>query len=68
MTLLCEGALPWLLEMAQWKSYGHANAPFHILGRVAGLPEAEIDKVWDCADCSSVFAAADKLRSAANGN
>jgi hypothetical protein len=46
MTLLREGALASLLEMAQWKSDGHANAPFHILGRVAGLPETEIDKAW----------------------
>jgi hypothetical protein len=68
MTLLREGALPSLLEMAQWKSYGPAGAPFHILGRDAGVPEAEIDKGWDRRDRSSVFAAADKSGSATNGN
>jgi len=63
MTLLRQRALPSLVEMAHWKSDGHANAPFYILGRVAGLPEAEIDKAWDSGDRSVVFLAADKLQS-----
>jgi hypothetical protein len=35
-------ALPSLLEMARWKSQGHAFAPLIILGRIAGIPDGEI--------------------------
>jgi hypothetical protein len=64
MTLLRERALPSLLEMAHWKFDGHANDAFYILGRVAGLPETEIDKAWDNGDRSAVFLAANKLQDA----
>ena len=37
-----ERALPSLLEMARWKHLPHALPAFILLGRVAGLPEAEI--------------------------
>jgi hypothetical protein len=39
-------ALPSLIEMARWKSSGHAQASFVLLGRVAGLPENEINAAW----------------------
>ncbi|MEO5958893.1 MAG: HEAT repeat domain-containing protein [Opitutaceae bacterium] len=35
-------ALPALLEMAQWKSRGHALPSFVILGRIAGVGDAAI--------------------------
>ena len=35
-------ALPPLIEMAQWKAMGHATAPLVILGRIAGMPDADI--------------------------
>lgn len=35
-------ALPSLIEMAQWKTMGHATAPLVILGRIAGMPDADI--------------------------
>jgi hypothetical protein len=38
-----EQAFPSLVEMARWKSMGHANGPFRLLGRVAGLSEQEIN-------------------------
>jgi len=44
---LRQKALPSLVEMARWKSSGHANAPFFLLGRVAGLPEDEITAAWE---------------------
>lgn len=37
-----EAARPALLEMAHWKSLGHAFAALVILGRMRGLPEEEI--------------------------
>jgi hypothetical protein len=40
-------ALPSLIEMARWKSFGHAYPPFAILGRVENLSEDEIQKYWD---------------------
>jgi len=43
-------ALPSLIEMARWKSSGHAYASFFLLGRVAGLPEDEITAAWERGD------------------
>ena len=40
-------ALPSLFEMAQWQSPGHAFAYRAILGRVAGLDEAQIEKLTE---------------------
>ena len=40
-------ALPSLVEMARWKTAGHAQAAFFILGRLAGLSEEEIKSAWD---------------------
>jgi hypothetical protein len=46
LSRLCEEALPALTEMARWKSAGHACASFFILGRMAGLPEKDIESAW----------------------
>jgi hypothetical protein len=32
--------------MARWKTLDHALPAFLLLGRVAGLPEAEIQSAW----------------------
>ena len=42
---LAETSLPELVEMAAWNSSGHASFSMRILGRVAGLPEAELDEL-----------------------
>ena len=39
---LRDHALPALVEMARWKSAGHAEPAFRILGRIGGLSEKEI--------------------------
>ncbi len=44
---LRERALPLLIEMARWKSPGHALFPFFLLGRIGNLSEEEIQKDWD---------------------
>jgi hypothetical protein len=57
-------ALPALMEMAQWKSHGHAFASYFLLGRVAGLPEKQIESAWERNDLEFVMAPARKLMSA----
>jgi hypothetical protein len=54
-------ALPSLIEMARWKTPGHARAPFVLLGRVAGFPEKEINAAWEHGDHASFIEAATKL-------
>ena len=39
-------ALESLVDMSRWKSPGHAEYPFFILGRVGNIPEDEIQKAW----------------------
>jgi len=53
-------ALPSLIEMASWKSSGHAYASFLLLGRVAGLPEDEITAAWERGDRASFIETAIK--------
>src|SRR5262249_10788291 len=50
---LRQKALPSLIEMARWKSSGHAYASFTLLGRVVGLPEDEITAAWERGDRAS---------------
>jgi hypothetical protein len=50
LTELRAEALPSLIEMARWKSPGHANSSFIILGRVGGISEDEIQRDWDTAN------------------
>jgi hypothetical protein len=57
---LRQKALPSLIEMARWKSSGHAYAPFFLLGRVAGFPEDEITEAWERGDRASFIESAAK--------
>ena len=43
---LCERSLPALAEMSRWKAAGHAVSAFFIMGRLAGLPEEDIEGAW----------------------
>jgi hypothetical protein len=54
-------ALPSLIEMARWKTPGHAKAAFVLLGRVAGFPENEINAAWERGDHAAFIEAATKL-------
>jgi HEAT repeat protein len=54
-------ALPSLIEMARWKTPGHAKAAFILLGRVAGYSEDEISAAWEDGDHASFIKAAAKL-------
>lgn len=51
-------ALDSLIEMARWKSPGHAYMPFVVLGRVAGMTEEAINTAWERKDPEAVVRAA----------
>lgn len=47
--------VPALAEMARWKTPRYALPPFLLLGRVAGLAEAEIHQSWEKGDRETVI-------------
>ncbi len=51
-------ALQSLIEMARWKTLAHALPPYLLLGRIAGLPEAEVQAAWEKGDRERVIAQA----------
>jgi len=53
-------SLDALIDMARWKTLGHALPAFILLGRVAGMPEPEIQSAWTRGDRDAVIAAAKK--------
>jgi hypothetical protein len=53
-------ALDALIDMARWKTLSHALPAFILLGRVAGIPEQEIQASWTRGDRDTVIAAAKK--------
>ncbi len=55
---LRQRALASLIEMARWKSRGHAYMPFVVLGRVGGMSEDAIAAAWEHDDPEAVIAAA----------
>jgi hypothetical protein len=57
---LRDRALDSLIEMARWKSPGHAYMPFIILGRVAGMSEDAINAAWERRDPEAVIKAAEQ--------
>ena len=60
--MLRERALPSLVEMARWKTLSHALPAFVLLGRIAGLPENQVQAAWTRGDRESVIAAATKKK------
>jgi hypothetical protein len=54
-------ALPSLIEMARWKSHGHAASAFLVLGRLVGLQDGEIQAAFERGDRALVLDAAAKL-------
>ena len=51
-------SLPSLIEMARWKSPGHAEPAVFLLGRIAGLPEEAIASAWKSGDREQIIEAA----------
>jgi hypothetical protein len=58
LSTLRHKALGSLIEMARWKSRGHAVAPVMILGRVAGIPEKELVSAAASGDHATIVDAA----------
>jgi hypothetical protein len=54
-------ALPSLIEIARWKSHGHAEAASLVLGRIVGLQDDEIQAAFERGDRALVLDAATKL-------
>jgi hypothetical protein len=64
LALLRAQALPSLVDIASWRSAGHALAGFMILGRVEGMSDDALAQAWKKADRSAVLdSAARMLRS-----
>lgn len=55
LDLMRERALTSLVEMARWKTLRYALPPFLLVGRIAGMPDAEIQKSWEKGDREAVI-------------
>jgi hypothetical protein len=60
LAALRKGALTSLVEMARWKSAGHALAAFIILGRLAGYSDTGAYDLWDRGEREAVIETAVK--------
>jgi hypothetical protein len=47
LSLVRERGRPALAEMARWKTLSYALPSFLVLGRAAGLPDAQIHQAWE---------------------
>jgi hypothetical protein len=59
---LRDRAMASLVEMARWKTLGHALPAYVLLGRLAGIPEPQIQDAWSRGDRESVIAQAMKKK------
>ena len=50
LDLMRQRALPALSDMARWKTLRYALPSFLLLGRTAGIPEAELEQQWRAGD------------------
>jgi hypothetical protein len=62
LDLIRERALPALVEMARWKTLGYALPPFLLVGRIAGLPDGEIQQRWEKGEREPVIRMAETAR------
>jgi hypothetical protein len=53
-------ALDPLLEMARWRSIGHAEAALTVLGRMAGIGEDSLSKMIDAGQTAAILAKFDR--------
>lgn len=62
MDQLRERALTSLIEMARWKTLSHALPAYMLVGRIAGLPDQQVQDAWSRGDRESVIVQAAKKR------
>jgi len=55
LSKLRQRSLPSLVEMARWKSAGHAMMAFMLVGRIAGLDDKDIFKAWGAGEREKVI-------------
>lgn len=55
LSQLKERALPSLVEMAGWQHLPHALPAYILLGRVAGIPEGELQETWSSGNRAKVI-------------
>jgi len=55
LTLLRTDALDSLVEMARWRSVGHAEAALTIIGRIAGLSEASLNTLIEAGEAETII-------------
>ena len=55
LDLMRERALGGLVEMARWKTLRYALPPFLLVGRIAGMKDAEIHRSWQSGDRETVI-------------
>jgi len=55
LELLRLEALDPLLEMARWRSIGHAEAALSILGRIAGIDEHSLDRLIEAGQAETII-------------
>jgi len=58
LSLLHDRALKSLVEMAKWKSKGHAIPAVVILGRIGGMTDEAIHKAYEKGDLASIIKSA----------
>lgn len=61
LALLRDQALPALVDIARWRSAGHAYAGFMILGRVEGMQDDALEQAWRRGDRSVVLDSAARM-------
>lgn len=61
LALLRAQALPALVDIARWRSAGHAYAGFMILGRVEGMQDDALEQAWKHGDRSAVLDSAARM-------
>jgi hypothetical protein len=64
LAVLRTRAVPALLDIARWRSAGHAYSGYMILGRVEGMPEDALVQAWQHGDRSAVLDSAARMLSA----
>ena len=55
LELIRERALPALIEMARWKTLRYALPPFLLVGRIAGVPDRDLQAQWQAGDRESAI-------------
>jgi len=58
LATLRRDAMEPLVEMARWKSRGHAMAALIILGRIAGLDDGDVEHAWASGERERIIRAA----------